>query len=430
MELFNNIKTFSENYERQELDNNIINLILFTTYSNSKRNISCLLNSKISKNNDNEWSYNFNYNNKKYPFSIFSDKNLQKYDKETLLSSQRIKCQISRTLKLACSMDLVNPRISIGNSKLGIFDLLIIFEENEIHKVIDYARNLIMKKDDYFELFNYKEINCIDKYDLYNIFYMIQKFDNYENIYEYLIFTREIFDELSKILQFSFLSRKYDLEGFNLRNYTLIGNDCDCMFFEQKDMYNMKYEEIIEELDAFTENPELKTKYITYDENRKKYKLEEKSFGFFTFDLLSDLVNVEELKQKLLSDSRYGDCHSNSLLIANSLPDEDKKNTYIVSGQFKANEIDYFNHSWVEINNKNVVIDFNHNIVMNRDKYYKLFEIKPLNKTLINEMEEIINTVIFGAKLEIDPSIINLFGKELMNDLKRNEKILQKKQIN
>lgn len=426
MEYFNNIQAFADNYPDSKLDDNISNLILFTTYSNLKRNIASYspLSKNITKNNDSKWNYNFNYNNKSYSFSVFSDYNLQEFDKKLLVSSKRLKYQLSRALKLACSMDLVNPRVSIGNSKLGTFDSIIIFEGNGTHIVIDYGRNLVMKKNDYFELFSYKEINCVDKYDLYNIFYMINKLDNPEDIYEYLIFTKEIFNELSKRPQFSFLIKKYDYNGFNLRNYTLMGNDHDCLFFQTEDNH-MKYETLVSELDSFTENPQIKAKHITYDKKTQKYKLKEKNFGFFTFDLLSDLICDEQIKQKLLSDSRYGECHDNSLMIANSFTETDKKNIYVVSGKFKTNEIDYFDHSWVEIDNKNVVIDFNHNIVMNRDKYYKLFEIKTLNKTLINEMEEIINTVIFGAKLEIDPSIINLFGKELMNDLKRNEKVLQ-----
>ena len=64
---------------------------------------------------------------------------------------------------------------------------------------------------------------------------------------------------------------------------------------------------------------------------------------------------------------------------------------------------------------------------MNRDKYYKLFEAKPISKTLSTEMEDIIQTIYYDAKLELHPLELNYFGKEIMNDLKKNEKILQKK---
>ena len=65
-------------------------------------------------------------------------------------------------------MDLVNPRVAIGHSSINRLHAIIIFQDNGTDKIIDYDKNLIMKKDDYYELFDYKEINTIDKYDLYN----------------------------------------------------------------------------------------------------------------------------------------------------------------------------------------------------------------------------------------------------------------------
>ena len=138
------------------------------------------------------------------------------------------------------------------------------------------------------------------------------------------------------------------------------------------------------------------------------------------------MVIDNKIKEKLLSNARYNECHQNSTIIACILNEEDKKTAYVVGGKIKENEIDYLNHSWVEIDNKNIVIDFNHNIIMNRDKYYKLFEAYPISKTLISEMEDIIKFVYGSACLNVHPMDINYFGKELMNDLKRNEKILKK----
>ena len=123
--------------------------------------------------------YFFRYNNKVYPFKVFSDENLQKYDKKALESFKRMKIDLNRTLKLACSMDLVNPRLIIGSSTVGTFDLLIEYQEKGIDKVIDYSRNLIMNKDDYYDLVNFKEINTVSKYELYEIYYILNEFDAY-----------------------------------------------------------------------------------------------------------------------------------------------------------------------------------------------------------------------------------------------------------
>ena len=254
----------------------------------------------------------------------------------------------------------------------------------------------------------------------------MNKFGDYEHIYEYLIFTKEIFNELSKKDEFSFFGEKYDRNGINRHNYLLFGNDFDCLFFQSADVGHMKYNKLIREIDDFTENPTVKTKHITYVKDENKYKLRARNFGYFTFDLLSNLVSDEEVKEILLSNGRYGECHVNANRLAMSLSDSDKASAYVVGGKFKENETDYFFHSWIEIDDKNVVIDFNHNIVMNRDKYYKLYEIVAISKTPVLEMRDIVQTVIHDAGFSMHPMELNYFGTEIMRDLKKNEKVFKK----
>lgn len=429
MEAFCNVQTFANNYDIDEkIPKELTKLWLFTFHSKLERTMNSRLTfSDIVATNDTIWNqYIFKYNSKEYPFSVFSDNDLQKFDKKVLKSTKRMQASIFRSLKLACSMDLVNPRIVIGNSIDGIFDLLIVFQERGTDKVIDYARNLIMSKEDYYEIFKFHELNVVDKMDLYNIYYIINEFDDYEHIYEYLIFAKEIFAELSKKEDFSFLVEKYDRNGINRHNYLLFGNDCDCLFFQSTDVHHMKYDKLIREIDNFTENPMEKQRHITYVEDKKKYRLWARSFGYFTFDLLSNLIPDEGVKKILLSTDRYGECHVNANKLAMSLSESDKASAYIVGGKFKENENDYFFHSWIEIDDKNVVIDFNHNIVMNRDKYYKLYEIVAISKTPALEMSEIIQTVIHDAGFSMHPMGLNYFGTEIMWNLKKNEKVFKK----
>lgn len=428
MDKYNTMQMFANQYSNdKKIPKELCKLILFTYWSKIDRNISSKIH--LSKNiiSGNDKDYIFNYNGNLYPFSIFSDRNLQKYDKRVLQKSKRLKEDLVRTLKLACSMDLVNPRVTIGNSVAEIFSLLIIHEENGIDKVIDYGRNIEMRKDDYYEVFNFKELNVIDKYDLYNIYFLLNTLDNYEHIYYYLIFTKEIIDGLSKNEDFNFLTKKYDRNGFNRHNYLLFGNDCDCLFFQKEDTNN-KYDTIIRELDNFTENPTKKSRHILYDKKKSKYVFKHWKIGKFTFSLLSDNINDGEEKEKLLSTDRYGECHENSNMIARSLNEEDIKSAYVVGGKIKINETDYFFHSWVEIDEMNIVIDFNHNIVLNRDKYYKLYGAVAITKTHATDMKKIIKKVIFGADFTtMHPMELNYFGLELMRDLKKNEKILKNK---
>lgn len=420
-----NAQTFIDHLRiDKKVDEDLIKLTAFASCSKLYRQVGNRypFMNKIT-NVSNDWKeYIFNYKEKEYPFSVFRDKKLQKCDKDMLKSHKR---NSFRLLKLACSMDLVNPRIVVGNSIVNPFNILLLFEENGIDKVIDYSRNLVMNKLDYYEIFEFNEINVVDKLGLYNIYCVILKLEDYDHIFEYLIFTKEIFRELSKKDGFHFLKEKYDSDGFHQSSHTLYGDKSDCVFFQREDMNHVKYQKIREELDAFTENLN-PTKHIKYLKKKEKYILREKSFGYFTFGLLSDMVDNDEIKDKLLSQKRYHECHDNSIIVAKALKQKDKSSAYVVGGKIKVNEIDYFYHSWVEIDDKNVVIDFNHNLVMNRDKYYKLYGAVAISKTLISEMEEIIQTVVLDADLNLHSIYLNYFGSEMMNDLKKNEKVFKK----
>lgn len=426
MEYFCNSQTFANQYRNSlNIDKQLWKLLLFNIHSKSIRDIR-KSHYSVTKATNNTEDYLFKYNNKVYPFSVFSDKDLQKYDKKNLKTSNRTKLYLPRALKLACSMDLVNPRIAIGNSIAGVFNVLIIYQENGIDKVMDYSTNLIMSKNDYYELFKFNELNVIDKIDLYNIYYVINELDHYDYIYEYLIFTKEIFNELSKNDDFDFLAQKYNRNGFNRGNYTILGNDCDCLFFQKIDDYHMKYSKLIKELDSFTLNPTNKTKHISYIKNKDVYKLRAINFGCFTFKLLSNLVLDKKIKEELLSKERHGKCHVTANAVARSLTSKDKESTFIVGGKIKVNEKDYVYHSWVEIEEDNIIIDYNHNLIMNKNKYYKLYETVPISKISVFEMDEIINTVIYDAGIKMHQMDLNYFGPELMKDIKKNEKILKK----
>lgn len=430
MKNYCNMEYFASNYYKSlEIPKELEQLFLFTLYSSIMRNSDEILSKfkNITINYDGSYDYYFRYGPSKYPFSVFSDYSLQEFDRKLLESDERQSVALFRTLKLACSMDLLCPRVAIGNSLLGIFAPLILFKKNGTDKVIDYARGLVMNKKDYYDIFRYNEINVVDKMDLYCIYSIMTVFDTYAYLFEYLIFTKEIFSELAQQKIFNFLFSKYDKRGINRCNSLLFGNLCDHLFFQEEDCYKRKYDAFIREVDKFTFNSSVFSEHISYCEEKKQYLFEDDEFGYFTFGLLSDMIDAtSSLKKKLLSDLRYHGCHSNVHVVAEMLPEADRSTSFIVGGRFKENESDYFLHSWLEIEGKNVVIDFNHNIIMNRDKYYKLFDVEVMSKTSVVEMDDIIQTVCVDAQLDVSTVIINYFGKEIMRDLKKNEKIFQK----
>ena len=377
----------------------------------------------IKKLND---SYVYFHNGKNYPFTILSEDTSKKvlpYDIKALKSDERHYDYLFRTLKYACTLDLVNPKIIVGTSKADYLEIIASYYENGKEKVFDYSKNLIMNKDDYYDLFKLKEINVLDKYDLYIINSIMIDFNDNKHLLEYLLFSKEIFKDIGK-KSFKIIDTKYDKEGINYRSYTLLGNNCDYYFFQHIDSKNKYNSNIIDELDRFTETKE-ESEYINYDSSNNSYSFIYDNRIVFKFKLLSDTVTNDEIKENLLSNRRYHECHENSIIVASLLEDNDRDNAYIVGGRVQVNKQDKFLHSWVEIKDKNLVLDYNHNIIMNKDTYYKLFYAIPISKTQFYDYYNYyMTTVEFGFNLH--PTFINYFGKELYDSLEKNKHLIKK----
>jgi hypothetical protein len=198
------------------------------------------------------------------------------------------------------------------------------------------------------------------------------------------------------------------------------------MFFQKVDSDNKNNNNLIEILDTFTENPTIKSKYIEYDEDKKSYSFIFNSKPVFIFRLLSDYVISEEIKENLLSSSRYHECHENSILVASSLDRDIQESTYIVGGKIDANKQNSFLHSWVEIDKENLVLDYNHNIIMNRDSYYKLFYASPISKTNYFDYYKYFETIMLDFNFNFHPTFLNYFGKEIIKDLEKNKQLIKK----
>lgn len=438
MKAKNNLETLIENSDFDkltEVNDELFRIIQFTTMSKYSRKVSnrlpfAKLITGITTKKD---EYIFKYNNKEYPFTLLSEKNIQEIDKKNLTdTNKRNEPQILRVLKLACSMDLINPKVIIGNSQFRILDNLISFEENGTEKIIDYSKNIIMKKDDYFELFDFEELNIITKPELYNIFIILSELGNYKLLYYFLLFTKEMFNDLSKNILFEEINvkKKFNHEGINKKNSSVIGRLSDALYFQDSENRNSKYTEEREEIEEFTLNPNKPTQHITYNEAEDKYIFKNKHFGSFDFSLISDAIDYEPVKEDLLSYNRFHKCHPNSHNIIRMLSSRDRENSYIVGGKVKANDLDYNYHSWVEIDDKNIAIDYNHNIIMNRDKYYKLYEAIAIQKTTAIKMEEIKKILINEADLKLYFSNLNYFGEEIYNDMLKNQKVFRKNSTN
>lgn len=408
-----NLLLFANNQTDRVFDKSLVSLIVFLFNSSLEKQMMITFGNKISKGpNDNE--YIFNYGNKEYAFSALRDRNLQMVDKKILsnMKSSRKNAPM-RTLKLACSMQLQDIKMIIGSSVQGCFDMLISFRENGEVKIIDYANNIVMNKDDYYDLFKFEELNTLSKSDLYKIYYFINMLGNYENTYEYLLFKDEIFQELSNKKDLEWLKEKYAADGTHSSLFSILGDKSDVLYFQNRDYKNSPYQLLRKELSYFTINPVNKRYHIR--KYGDAYIFKSKKIGEFKFKLLSDLIDNEKVKKELLSLSRGGHCHFKAIEIANSFQNQD--NIFVVGGKIKINDVDYSFHSWVEVADENLVIDYNHNLIMDKDKYYELLGAVPINKSEIAKINEAGQLINETAQLNLHPMYYNYFCDELTKDM-------------
>lgn len=367
--------------------------------------------------------YEFLFNGKKYPFTLLSDEDIQELDKKIVTNiEERSNSFLGRTLKLAGRVEYPDAVVKIGKSDIGNFSI-IVFTRNGQEMVIDYENNLVMKKADYYEMTNFKELNSLNKKDVYWL-YRLLSLVGYDYFIHFILFSDEMFKEIEKIIPE--MSEKYDVIGVNNGNKLLLGEDCDATFIMDRDMY-FEFQEQKFELDSFTLNPTTDTKKIKKIDDGV-FLFKDKKLGDFAFQLLSSIATNED-KKTLLSEDRYRKCHVNAIRMIRGLSENDKKQAFVCSGYITINDKDKFLHSWIEIGSGDeaIVADYNHNVIMGKDKYYQLYGASIINKLSALEETEVFDYITRANLIGIDYRLIDYFGQEIVKDLKKNEKILMKK---
>ena len=362
------------------------------------------------------------HNGKEYKFTLLSDEHIQKVDKQRLHKhSKRYKESILRTLKIFGSQNSKYNKLIVA--KTNVDNFLCIIEHN--NKIIDYSKNIIMDKDDYYELFDVTELNILDRFDVYLIYNIMDDLGIYNALDKLLLCNKEIIEDISKNYDYKI---KYDSLGINSKNYYLFANDCDALFISSDDSGTWKYDYVRNILANFALNPKEKSKYIINLKN-KKYKCI-LPFMTFNFKLLSDLIQDEKVKENLLSENRYGKCHQNSIYVAKGFDNtnDESLTVYIVGGMQKANELDSAYHSWVELiyPDREYVVDYNANLIINKKDYYKIFGATVIERTEINEYKEIEDNFIDKLDLDMYNMFMNMMGKEFNKDAKRILKMFNK----
>ena len=134
------------------------------------------------------------------------------------------------------------------------------------------------------------------------------------------------------------------------------------------------------------------------------------------FNLISDTVNFlnEDDKLELVSDRRKKRCYIKSIYLASSF-----RNSMVLFGTAKVGDYQYL-HAVVQFNfnGKLLIADWNHNIIMPKDEYFKLFNYQVINRVFGTNIISDYNLCsdIYG---QIPLSVYLGFNQELVNNAKR-----------
>ena len=218
---------------------------------------------------------------------------------------------------------------------------------------------------------------------------------------------------------------KYYKNGINKNTY-------DMLF---PDFYNIKKEEIADEetsliielIDIYTltEQKELFIDLVkkTFDEqyginySNIKYNKETKQYEYeikgkiYTFNELSDMTDIEELKKELKTDKRYHKCHTRTLGLAFGIPESN-----IVTG-YEVIENAKVLHSVLEYKYKNkfYIIDYTKNIIMPKEQYIELTKFKEIER--ISDLEYIEDLGKIYNFPDLTDKVYVTFQKELIREL-------------
>ena len=223
---------------------------------------------------------------------------------------------------------------------------------------------------------------------------------------------------------------KYNKEGINENTYDILFTDKDNI--RERDKEEKLRDYILYIIETYTRFREksifislikkyfgAKTKFdfsqIVWNEEKKEYEFEflgEK----YTFNKISDAINDKKAKKELESEKRYGNCHVASMGMAVGMKDDNVLTGYInmCGGRYL--------HSVIEtIDGK--IIDWTRNLVMQKEEYIKLTGFRTLESIKSEELLEMLSKV-FDRNI-VDSKVMSVFGKELLNDIKRNPDIFK-----
>jgi len=220
--------------------------------------------------------------------------------------------------------------------------------------------------------------------------------------------------------------------GINNNTYNLLFRDYDNLPEEEQGSYEnvvayvtidrftkLQEKKIFKKLlKLFYKNKIIDLDKITFNEETKQYEYKNNDL-IITFDKLSNCFEDKDLIKELISDKRYGDCHSRALNISPSIKGSKIVTGYATVGNQK------FLHSIIEYEHdgKTIILDWTRNLKIAKEQYIELTKFVEISSFEGRKFIEDIEIIFGNLNIGVKPYV--LFRDELIKDMQRNTHIFQ-----
>lgn len=387
----------------------------FAKLSEEERKNSSLLGKTITIEND---EYIVNRNGKDYHFVPYSRNDIRENDIERIREGKfSYRDEAIMALEIAGSHKLVEPLFLFGTCN-GDYKFLVEYNKNGKRYIIDIMGDMIMESNDYRELMNFEEIRNLDINEIYLLYYVMEEMDGKIHILYFLLFYKEIMPYFTDLLE-SEMHLSY-LDGVNIHNINMVDNHCDAIF------KLLKFAEKKPEFDDINKITMYPDKYESIKDKKGCYNY--KDYEIF---LLSDFLEGDN--EDLLSDERFGKCHTKVYSIAKILKQHyvERKRPYdikIVTGNAYYHTKRSIYHSWVEIydfrDHTWYVIDYTQNLVMKKEDFYQYVDIEVLESIDFDEYNYL-GYLFKEFDIDLSSRLTTMFATNLLSDLTKNIRLLK-----
>ncbi len=227
----------------------------------------------------------------------------------------------------------------------------------------------------------------------------LKVFKRYQNPLLPLKLRYEVPDEITTIRQKLFYK---SLKNRNLKGYFLYALSAGLV------PLNMAKEELIQFIANFTldSTPDEAMEYLKQKllyvykkkissiewQDRKKVEIVFKGKKMIAKRLNECFSGLAEEHPHILTTERYGQCHWRSIELSQKIQPGENEKVSVVTGSITGFAIDAkILHSWVEIEiegKPTKVCDFTANVLMDKEDYYQLYSVKPIEKIYSEQIYE------------------------------------------